>query len=203
LFYSLKYDMESINKKMKAGTNPIFAETSNISLISSAAYKKGFFSRVIYAKHLPDVWPRVEFYYSSKVSDREEEYLLNAEGWPIVHEKVKETFEKAGIDGVIYLPVYLVDVVTERVNDHYYLLYTQNIIDGFDMEKSEYRYNEEYNFYVFLPHATYLDKNACEKYDVFRCEKSVAPLYVSQKIKDLVKKHRWKGFDFFVQRTNE
>lgn len=39
------------------------------------------------------------------------------------------------------------------------------------MEKSQYKYNEKYNFYTFVPKKTFLNINNCREYDIFRAEK--------------------------------
>lgn len=64
-------------------------------------------------------------------------------------------------------------MVTKKVNTNYVLMYIENFIDAFDMEKSKYKYNEKYDFYTFMPKAAYLNSSVCSEYDIFRCSKSV------------------------------
>ncbi len=63
------------------------------------------------------------------------------------------------------------------------------------MEKSKYKYN----FYTFIPKETYLNESICSEYDIFRCSKSVAAIYVSEKIKKMVENNHWRGFSFYEQ----
>lgn len=202
MFYKLEFDMERIDESIIKGTNTIFAEQSNINEIEYDGIKKGQFDCIILSKRDIRKWPNVEFYYSSKASELESDYLLNVIGWPIIHKRVMDKFNEEGISGVKYFPIKLIDVVTGSINYHYYLMYVENFIDAYDMEKSQYNFNEKYNFYTFLPHATYLDAKECSKYDIFRCTKSLAPLYVSEKIKKIIENNRWIGFYFYKQKTN-
>lgn len=78
-------------------------------------------------------------------------------------------------------------------------MYIVNFIDAFDMEKSKYKYNEKYDFYTFIPKETYLNKNICLGHDIFRCSKSVASIYVSERIKKIVEDNHWIGFAFYEQ----
>ena len=199
MFYKLSFDMDRIDETIKDGTNMIYAETTNMDEIEYEDIRKGFFDNVILSSRCINNWPNVEFYYSSKVSDLESDYLLNVKRWPIIHIRVMEEFNKKGIGGVQYFPIKLIDVVTQRINTNYVLMYILNFIDAFDMEKSKYKYNEKYDFYIFIPKETFLDQSICSKYDIFRCSKSVATIYVSEQIKKIVEDNQWIGFTFYEQ----
>ena len=93
-----------------------------------------------------------------------------------------------------YYPIKLIDVVTGKVNSNYVLMYVTDFIDAFDIEKSSYRYNEKYNFYSFIPTETYLNEKECAGHDVFRCCRSVASIYVSERVKAIVEKMDWFCF---------
>lgn len=199
MFYKLSFDMDRVDESIEDGTNTIYAETTNMDEIEYEGVKKGFFDNIILAPRFIYNWPNVEFYYSSNVSNLESEYLLNVKRWPIVHVKVMEEFNKNGIKGLQYFPVKLIDIVTQKVNTNYALMYVENFIDAFDMEKSKYKYNKKYNFYTFIPRETYLNKNVCLEHDIFRCSKSVATIYVSERIKKIVEDNHWIGFAFCEQ----
>ena len=199
MFYKLSFDMDRVNGSIEEGINTIYAEATNLDEIEFQDIKKGYFDNIILEPHSIKNWPNVEFYYSSKVSNLESEYLLNVKRWPIVHIRVMEEFNKKGIKGLQYFPVKLIDVVTQSVNTNYVLMYVVNFIDAFDMEKSKYKYNAKYDFYTFVPKETYLNKSVCLKHDIFRCSKSVASIYVSERIKRIVEENHWIGFAFYKQ----
>lgn len=98
-----------------------------------------------------------------------------------------------------YLPVKLLDAATHRVNTDYVLMYAENFIDAFDMERSAYLYDEAYDFYTFLPKKTYINEDVCAGYDIFRCSRSVAALYVSERLREIVGENGWTGFYFYEQ----
>lgn len=199
MFYKLSFDMDRLDEAIKAGTNTIYAETTNMDEIEYEDVKKGSFDNIILAPRSINNWPNVEFYYSSKVSALESDYLLNVKRWPVIHIRVMEEFNKKGIKGLQYFPVKLIDVVTQEINTNYVLMYIVNFIDAFDMEKSKYRYNEKYDFYTFMPKDTFLNKSICAEYDIFRCSKSAAAIYVSEKIKRIAEDNHWIGFNFYKQ----
>lgn len=143
-----------------------------------------------------DEWPSVEFYYSSLISSRESEFLLNIDDWPLVHQRVKDTFEEEGIAGIQYLPAKLIDVVTNAVNNDYWVMNVLNYIEAYDMEKSKYTYQEKYDSYSFAPHNIVFDEKVCSHYDIFRARKNSMYLYISGKIKRVIEENDWIGFAF-------
>lgn len=199
MFYKLSFDMDRIDESIKKKANTIYAETTNMDEIVYEDVKKGFFDNIILVPRTINNWPNVEFYYSSIASNLESDYLLNIKRWPIIHVKVMEEFIKREIKGLQYFPIKLVDVVTQKINQNYVLMYIENFIDAFDMERSKYKYNAKFDFYTFIPKETYLNQSVCLEYDIFRCSKSVAAIYVSEKIKQIVELNNWFGFAFNEQ----
>lgn len=174
----------------------IYAEVSNLKEIKYPGIKQGFFRNIFfetYGREITD-WPVVDFYYSSKVSTLENEYLSNVNNWLIVHKKVKKEFEKQKIQGIQYLPVRVVDVLTHSVSHNYYAVNILNWIDGIDMEASEWEYEEEDDAYFFEPKGMVLDEQKCEGYDLFRCTKDTICIFVSEKIKTIFEKNNWQWF---------
>ena len=67
------------------------------------------------------------------------------------------------------------------------------------MEKSKYKYNEKYDMYTFIPKNIILNRENCEGYDIFRCNKSTAAIYVSEKLYDIVQCNKFTCFYFEEQ----
>lgn len=200
MFYKLSFDMDSIDNLIKEKKNTIYAEATNIDEIEYEDIKKGFFDNIIFSPRIIKEWPEVNFYYSSKVSTIENEYLLNIKRWPIIHNKVVDEFKRIGINGIQFYPINLIDSITQNINCNYSLMYIENFIDAFDMSKSKYKYNEKYNFYTFVPQETYLNSEICSGYDIFRCSKSVSSIFVSEKIKNIIEQNQWNGFCLYKQK---
>ena len=108
--------------------------------------------------------------------------------------KKKKEFEKQKIQGIQYLPVRVVDVLTHSVSHNYYAVNILNWIDGIDMEASEWEYEEEDDAYFFEPKGMVLDEQKCEGYDIFRCTKDTICIFVSEKIKKIFEKNNWQWF---------
>lgn len=196
MYYKLTFNHDLIDESIDNGTYPIYAEVSNLKEIEYPGIKQGFFRNIFFETNGREItnWPVVDFYYSSKVSTLENEYLSNVNNWLIVHKKVKKEFEKQKIQGIQYLPVRVVDVLTHSVSHNYYAVNILNWIDGIDMEASEWEYEEEDDAYFFEPKGMVLDEQKCESYDIFRCTKDTICIFVSEKIKKIFEKNNWQWF---------
>ncbi len=198
-YYKMNFDMETYDDSLEKKEPYIYSDTCNIGEIEVLGVKKGFFYNIILKKSIDFPWPRIEFYYDSKESNKESDFLGNVARWPIVHKDVMDMVTNNPIQGVSFFPVYLVDNRTEKVNSNYYLLFIQNYIDAFDMERSQYKYNQEYDFYTFIPKKTYMNTNNCLGYDIFRADKSPSTIFVSEKFKTSIEENRFTGFAFSKQ----
>ena len=196
MYYKLTFNHDLIDESIDNGTYPIYAEVSNLKEIEYPGIKQGFFRNIFFETNGREItnWPVVDFYYSSKVSTLENEYLSNVNNWLIVHKKVKKEFEKQKIQGIQYLPVRVVDVLTHSVSHNYYAVNILNWIDGIDMEASEWEYEEEDDAYFFEPKGMVLDEQKCEGYNIFRCTKDTICIFVSEKIKKIFEKNNWQWF---------
>ncbi len=192
--YKLAYDADLFDQAEIEGREIADAYESNIKELSEKEGRD--------LAHL-DLTPGVEtlpfevvFRYSSKDPDIDVDFLHNVHAWPIVHARVKDLLEKEGFKGVFFFPLTLVHNESGSVNNNYYMMYTSNFIEAYDMEKTKNTYLEKYNAYMFFPMKTVFDVNECSKYDIFRCVKDSPALYVSQRFCDVVNDARFGGFSF-------
>jgi hypothetical protein len=200
MFYSLTLNGEKYEASLEDGTNPIFARETNLDEIVYKDIKKGWFRTIVMRQEKIEDWPNVEFYYDSTESNLETEYLLNVANWPVIHIKVMKKFIEMGIEGLRFFPIKLIDTITGNLSSNYVLMYIENFIEAYDMERSKYEYNEKYDFYFFWPNATYMNVEVCSQYDIFKCVKEEATIYVSQRVKDAIEENHWDWFSFYKQR---
>lgn len=69
-----------------------------------------------------------------------------------------------------------------------------NKIDEYHIEKSAYGFDVEHQFYFFEGNGVYLDRKKCAGYDIFREQRDVISIYVSEKIKTMVEENNWVDF---------
>lgn len=199
-FYKLYYDDELAEKQERIGKPFIYADDSNINEIEVNGIKKGYFEYELWEKNLPEIeWPEVILFYSSDESNRQVDYLDNLNDWPIVHSRVMNELEKHNIKGLSFYPVILKDISKGVTCEEYWVMYISNFIDAFDMDRSKYVHDEVYDMYTFLPRDTYMNIQNCEGYDIFRADKSLPNIYVSERFKNIIESNEFMGFRFKKQ----
>ena len=229
-FYKLTYDMKYDVEMEKKGVLLVNAEYCNVDDLTyedpngdkSKNLAKGRFHTVFYENIKFDLeknkisnWSSPMFYYYANNGTVETEYLNSMYNWPIIHESVKQAFNEIGVKGVQYLPILLCEIVDDpntpgfgmlnpdgEMSLEYVAINTLNFINAYDMNLCKYNYDEKLNYYFFKYDGVYLDKEVCKDYDIFRCRLDPVPLYVSERIKDLVEEKGWKGFCFDEMKTN-
>ena len=199
MYYRLSFNLDDYEKLRKNNAMFINAKKSNMNILEFPNIKKGFFDKIIYQREITIDWPKIIFYYNSDESSKESDFLFNIKFWPIIHKRVIEKIQETNFKGLAFYPIELVDEITNNINSNYYLMYTQNFIDAYDMQKSKYYYNEEYDFYTFIPRQCFLNQEVCSGYDVFRCEKSPATLFVSDEFKQMITENNFTNFSFDPQ----
>lgn len=192
--FKLSYDADLFDQAEIEGREIADAYESNIKELSEREGQD--FAHLDLTPGLEALPFEVVFRYSSEDSDIDVDFLHNVHAWPIVHARVKDLLEKEDFKGVSFFPVTLVHNVNGSVNNDYYMMYTSNFIEAYDMEKSKYTYLAKFDTYMFFPMKTVFDENECSKYDVFRCVKDSPALYVSQRFCDVVNNAGFEGFSF-------
>lgn len=201
MIYRLVNDEIAYNNSLDTGRPFIYSSGSNIDDLR--VHSIGYFKNVIYHNDYVGEWPYIELYYDSGKGSATEDYLLNTLGWPIVHNRAREVFEQHGIKDIKYVKVQLRDTLSGSLCNDYSLLFVNSIIEAYDMEKSKYKYIPKYNVYSFNPMEIVFNKGACSKYDIFRCSKNVAVIYVSERFRELVISNGLTGFGFeYGERNN-
>lgn len=193
MIYEFNIDTELYENIIKKKGNIILADATNVDEIEYKGLKKKAFHTCVLKEILFDEWPNVEFYFDSQKGDEGLDYLWNVNGWPVIHKKIMNRFIEMEISGVEYYPIKLIDKRTGSINNEYVLMYVRNFIEAYDMKKSEYDYFEKMNVYVFKPHGIAMDQEECNKYDIFRCNKFVPIIYVSQRVRDEIISNGWIG----------
>lgn len=192
--YKLSYDTDLFDQAENEGRDIADAYESNIEEISDREGQD--FAHLDLTPGLEALPFEVVFRYRSEDPDIDVDHLHNVHAWPIIHSRVKELLEKEGFEGISFFPVTLIHDGTGSVNHDYFMMYSSNFIEAYDMEKSKYTYIAKFDAYMFFPMKTVFDENECSKYDVFRCVKDTPALYVSQRFFDVVSDAGFEGFSF-------
>lgn len=124
------------------------------------------------------------------------DYLANNLSWLVVSCRIKDILIKCNIGTYEFIPI--VNRKDEEVIG--YLVHCMNILDALDEKKSictrkKYVNNgREYELLSVMKYA--VDASKIEDIDMFKLVDSDIPIFISQRLKDMLIKYEAKGFDF-------
>lgn len=124
------------------------------------------------------------------------DYFANNLSWLIVSSRIKDILVKCNLG--MYEFVSVINRNNEEVIG--YLVHCMNIMDAFDEKNSictRKKYDNNGKTYELLSVLKYaVDVNKIGNIDMFKLIDSEIPVFVSQKLKNMLIKNEAKGFDF-------
>ncbi len=186
-YYKVMYDYE--NDK-----NAICCKSDNLFGISRYDLEKG---------KLLDAWDeRIVFNYNVKEGHIPTDYLGNNLGWLIVSATFKNMLESTGIQGVQYFPIRIVNESTGIELHDYFVANVHTLVDALDLKHSKYdEFELDDGEKVMSIEFHALKKETIKGNHIFRLKGDNIPLFVSEVVKDSVKRHGITGFDFLEVKT--
>lgn len=185
-YYMLMYDYE--NDKKWA-----YCDIGNI----------GDISEYIMADGKPiEEWNEPLFEYDSSEGKILTDYLANVYRWLIVSSDFRRLTAEFMANDVQYLPIRVTDRKSGRSAEDYCAANVITTVDAFDPENSEYDVFEAKGKKVMFVRKYALHKSKIGGKHIFRLEKDTIPIFVSEAIKDIIKKNRLTGFDFLEVYTS-
>lgn len=153
-----------------------------------------------------------EFGYDPKDGYMYSDCLANVYSWMIVSEKSKNIFDKyIHSNNLQLLPIKIKNIVNEQ-KTNYFVLHVMDVIDALDLEHSDYfeiqldeygyEYEEEDEEKIRLIVAKYaLKKDIIKGHHIFKVKKDNIRIFVSEEIKNEIKKNNLVGFCFWEVMT--
>lgn len=148
-------------------------------------------------------WPSGIFFKANqkKYDGISDDALQNAYMVPVYSKKLVDDLTNAGIDGIQYLPVKVLDF-KEEVQNTFYIANFVNYVEAFDFSKSNYnRFSEDFpnpnvrgaiagvKKFVLL-------KEKLIGFDVIRLKEYNQRFFVSEKFVDVFEKNNFTGYSF-------
>ena len=179
-YYKLIYDYENDDKYINCNIG-------NIGDIDEYATSKG-------AKI--NAWEDVTFQYNSTEGDVLSDYISNVYRWLIVSGRFKELTEKLLCNQVQYLPVKLIDFVSKKVTNSFYVANIISVVDALDLENSKYDIFELDDEKIISVQKYAIKRSKIKENHIFRLKDNTIPIFVSEKIKNIIEENGLSGFDF-------
>jgi len=142
-------------------------------------------------------WEIFKLKYDSAEGDIMSDYAANVYGWLMISNTLCELLLKSDIKANLqFLPVELVDVSSGNINDSYKVVNILDVIDAIDLKHSKYDVFKLDSEKIIMVEKFALKEEVVKDYDIFRLKNDTIPIFVSEKIKRLIKKNKLSGFVF-------
>jgi hypothetical protein len=139
----------------------------------------------------------ISFSYNPYDGKNFTDFLANDLNWFMVSQAFKEILEKNKIGGLQYLPIIILNDVTEEIIKNYYLTNVCNLIDALDLENSKFSIYTNIDGSNLISVNVYALKNDIIKdIDIFRIKDNNIPIFVSDKLRKIIRKNKITGCDF-------
>lgn len=183
-YFILEYDMKKYEQ------NGIMAYHSELYGIDVHSVERGI---------LIGNWNEKISFYSDEVEGSIfTDYVCNDLVWFIISEKFKIALEEIKVEGLQYLPVSIVNKRNGVRLGNYYVINICNLIDAIDIEESEC-FEIGNGLYSFITYA--IRKEKANGLDIFRTKQDNIPIFISERIRNVIKSNNITGCDFIKIKT--
>lgn len=179
-FYKLLYDYEKEDSYVYCDVGKIGSMNKYITLSGGKI----------------DGWEEVSFEYNSEQGHVLTDFLANVYRWLLVSNNFRYLSESIIKDQIQYLPVKIIDKVTNKEINSYSVANIVTMVDAFDFENSEFDILEMDGQKVFLVRKYVLKSNEIIGKHIFRLKDDTIPIFVSGTLKKVIEDNGLLGFDF-------
>ena len=147
-------------------------------------------------------WKGIWFEYDSKEYSEMTDYVSNVLIWLIISDAFYQCIADIPEDKVQFLPVTVRDrrgiqpeLICQAVN-------VLDVLEGaLDLGHSVYDIFEVDDEKVLSVEKYALKKEVIEGHDIFKLQEDTIPIFVSERIKKIIQKNKFKGFSFLEVKT--
>lgn len=147
-------------------------------------------------------WKKIAFEYNSSEGYILTDFIANLYRWLIVSKKFVNVSNNLIKEQVQYLPVKIIDKIANIENNSYFVANIVTILDALDMKKSKYDIFEvDTNKIISVEKYVLIEDKIVNKH-IFRLKNDLIPIFVSEKIKQIIEDNKLLGFAFLEVDVN-
>lgn len=141
-------------------------------------------------------WDTVVFEYNSEEGDILTDYLANLYRWFVVSDNFRQLTQNIIENQVQYLPVKVIDRLTNSEVDSYFAANILTLVDAFDLENSKYDVFELDDKKIISVEKYALKGSEIVGKHIFRLKDDTIPIFISETLKQVMEDNNFIGFEF-------
>lgn len=142
-------------------------------------------------------WDReIKFEYNVEEGKIFTDYLANDNGWLIVSKNFFDLMEDIVGETIQYLDINITNSITKEEYKNYKVANVTTLLDALDLENSIYDFFELDDEKILSVEKYALKREKIKNYNIFKLKDECIPIFVSEKVKEIVEKNSLTGFQF-------
>lgn len=138
----------------------------------------------------------ISFAYNPDEGNVFTDYLANSYRWLIVSSKFRNVMDELLSKEVEYLPINIINKKDKTIEETYTVMNVIVSLDALDLENSIYNEFELDDEKIISVERYTLKKESIKKHHIFKLKGDTIPVFVSEKVKDIIINNDLLGFAF-------
>lgn len=146
---------------------------------------------------LIDNWDKnIKFEYNIDDGKILSDYLASDNGWVIVSKKFQDVMKEIIEGNIQYLDIGIINNKTKEEDNTYKIVNVTKLLDALDLENSVYDFFELDDEKILSVEKYALKQDVIKNCNIFKLKDETIPVFVSEKVKDIVEQNSLIGFQF-------
>ncbi len=138
----------------------------------------------------------IKFEYSVEDGKILSDYLASDNGWDIVSKKFRDVMKEIVGENIQYLDINIINNKTKEEDNTYKVVNVTKHLKALDLKNSVYDFFELDDEKILSVEKYALKQDVIKNDNIFKLNDETIPIFVSEKIKDIIQENSLIGFQF-------
>lgn len=165
-------------------------------ILASSKSAESYDNKIVQGEFIKEWDNSMKFEYNVEEGKILTDYLASDNRWMIVSKKFRDLMKEIVAEHIQYLDINIINSLTKEENNTYKVANVIKHLDALDLKNSVYDYFELDDEKILYVEKYALKKDVIKNCDIFKLKGETLPVFVSEKVKDIVEKNSLIGFQF-------
>lgn len=172
-------------------------ENDDDYVIVKSSNKAEHYDSEIVKGELIENWDKdIKFEYNVEDGKILSDYLVSDNGWVIVSKKFRDVVKEIVGENIQYLDINIINSKTKEEDNTYKVANVTKHLEALDLENSVYDFFELDDEKILSVEKYALKQDVIKNCNIFKLKDETIPVFVSEKVKDIVEENSLIGFQF-------
>lgn len=173
-----------------------FENDDDYVIVKSSNKAEDYDSKIVKGEVIENWDKDIKFEYNVEDGKILSDYLASDNGWVIVSKKFRDVMKEIGGEDIQYLDINIMNSKTKEEDNTYKVVNVTKHLEALDLENSVYDFFELDDEKILSVEKYALKQDVIKNYNIFKLNDETIPVFVSEKVKDIVEENSLIGFQF-------